>query len=78
MSLFGTYLVEKMGGNWSWWWIPVIPALESLRQMNSEFKGSLGYVVSLGYRKRPCYGERQEKQTDRHRQTGGWTRMGYG
>lgn len=52
-----------MGGILAWWWMPVISALERLRQENREFKGSLSYVVSLGYRKKPCQGERQEKQT---------------
>lgn len=54
-----------MGEILAWWWMPVIPALEKLRQENREFKGSLSYVMSLGYRKRPCQGERQEKQTHR-------------
>lgn len=56
-----------MGGIRAWWWMPVVPALERLRQENREFKGSLSYAVSLGYRKRPCQGERQEKQTHRDR-----------
>lgn len=56
-----------MGGIRAWGWMPVVPSLEKRRQENQEFKGSLSYVVSLGYRKRPCEGETQEKQTHRDR-----------
>jgi hypothetical protein len=30
-----------------WWFIPVIPAFGRLRQVDYEFKASLGYIVRL-------------------------------
>lgn len=45
----------------------VLTMLERLRTKNFELKGSPGYVASLGYRERPCQGERQKKQTERER-----------
>jgi hypothetical protein len=29
----------------AWWFIPVIPALQRLRQEDQEFEASLGYIV---------------------------------
>jgi hypothetical protein len=40
----------------AWWLIPIILALQRLRQEDQEFKASLGYTVppQLGYMVRPC------------------------
>lgn len=48
----------------------VVTMLERLRLKNFELRGSPGYVSSLGYRERPCQGERQKKQRERERQEG--------
>jgi hypothetical protein len=32
--------------SWAWWFMPVILALERLRQENHEFESILGYIVS--------------------------------
>lgn len=54
--------------------MPVISTLERLKGKNCEFDGSLGYVVSLGYRERPCQGERLKKQMEK--ETGRFIKMG--
>jgi hypothetical protein len=31
----------------AWWWMPIIPALGSLKQEDDKFEASLDYIVSL-------------------------------
>jgi hypothetical protein len=38
--------------NQAWWYTPVIPKLRRLRQEDSEFKASLGYIRSLKKKKK--------------------------
>lgn len=54
----------------------VVTMLERLRLQNFELRGSPGYVECLGYRERPCQGERQKKQSGR--EAGKHIRMGNG
>jgi hypothetical protein len=37
--------IKKQGLSWVWYYSPVIPALERLRQEDSEFEASLGYMA---------------------------------
>lgn len=34
--------------HWAWWLVPVIPALERLKQEKSEFERNLGRMLSVG------------------------------
>jgi hypothetical protein len=36
-----------LGISWVWWSLPVIPALHRLRQEDSGFQTSLGYIVDF-------------------------------
>jgi hypothetical protein len=36
---------QKVCLNWAWWFMPIIPALERLRQEDCEFQVSLGYIA---------------------------------
>lgn len=67
-------MAVEVDGNWVWWWMSVITTLERLKVKNCEFKGSLGYVVSLGYREKHCQGDKLKKQMEK--ETGRCIKMG--
>jgi hypothetical protein len=45
---------------WVWWYTPVIPALEKLRQEDLKFEVSLGYIVISCLKKKK---KRKKKKT---------------
>lgn len=43
MQLYHTYDLIQ-----SWWYIPIVPALDRQRQVDQEFKATFGYIVASG------------------------------
>jgi hypothetical protein len=54
-------MISTETGNWTWWFIPKMPALGRQRQKDSKLKVNLGYIVKPISKTRDSERERQIK-----------------